>query len=310
MLGSGGGSGTRSGTPRGLAVRLTTLVAVLAAALLAQPVVANADHTPTPSVVALVGSLQSELGCPGDWQPECPQTRLSPVPGSPDLWQATFDVPAGAYAYKVALNNGWDENYGAGGAPGGSDIPMTAPGGSVTFTYDHSTHVISDDTPRAVGAQSGAHWLAKGVIAWDLGDQPQDRTYRLFSAPNGGMTLEDGQIVGGTALPLTYDPAGLPGALRRQFPHLATLDVLRLPTQRTAVVAELLKGQLVVASFDAAGDLVDVTGVQTPGVLDQLYAGAQRSSTRADVAARCPDAGAVGSHGAQRHGARVRGRQR
>ena len=218
MLGSGGGSGTHSGTPRGRAVRLTALVAVLAAALLAQPVVANADHTPTPSVVALVGSLQSELGCPGDWQPECPQTRLSPVAGSPDLWQATFDVPAGAYAYKVALNNGWDENYGAGGAPGGADIPMTAPGGSVTFTYDHSTHVISDDTPRAVGARSGAHWLAKGVIAWDLGDQPQDLTYRLFSAPNGGITLDDGQIVGRDRVAVDLRPGRASGGAAQAVP--------------------------------------------------------------------------------------------
>jgi pullulanase-type alpha-1,6-glucosidase len=277
MIGSGRGRSTHSGTRGGLGTRLAVLVAGLAAALLAQPVMANADHTPTPSVVALVGSLQSELGCPGDWQPECPQTRLSPVAGSPDLWQGTFDVPAGAYAYKVALNNAWDENYGAGGAPGGSDIPITAPGGSVTFTYNHATHVISDNAPKAVGAQSGAHWLTKGIIAWDLGDQPQDLTYRLFSAPDGGMTLDDGQIVGGTALPLTYDPDGLPATVRGQFPHLATFGVLRLPTHRTRTIAELLKGQLVVASFDAAGALVDVMGVQTPGVIDQLYAGAQRS---------------------------------
>ena len=263
--------------PRGRAARLAALVAVLAAALLAQPVVALADHTPTPSVVALVGSLQSELGCPGDWQPECPQTRLAPVAGSPDLWRATFDVPAGTYAYKAALNNSWDENYGANGAPGGSDIPLRAPGGPVTFTYDHRTHAITDDAPRALGSEAGAHWLTKQVLAWDLADDPEALTYRLYSARNGGMTLDDGQVVGGTALPLTYDPAGMPGALRREFPHLASFDVLRLTTLSTREVAELLQGQLVVASFDGAGVLVDATGVQTPGVIDRVYAGAQRS---------------------------------
>ncbi len=76
------------------------LVAVLSLAIGAAP--ARAQDPPT---VALVGSLQSELGCPGDWQPECPQTRLQPVAGSPGLFRATFDVPAGAYEYKVALNN-------------------------------------------------------------------------------------------------------------------------------------------------------------------------------------------------------------
>ena len=40
---------------------------------------AAADHTPIPSTVTLVGSLQSELGCPGDWQPECAATHLEPV---------------------------------------------------------------------------------------------------------------------------------------------------------------------------------------------------------------------------------------
>ncbi len=257
-------------------VRLTALAAVLGAALLAQPVAALADHTPTPSVVALVGSLQQELGCPGDWQPECPQTRLTPVAGSPDLWQATFDVPAGAYAYKVALNNSWDENYGANGAAGGADIPLRAPGGSVTFTYDHSTQVISDDAPAALGAESGAHWLAKGLLASDLGDHPEEQTHRLYTAPDGGMTVDDGQVLGGTPLPLDYDPDGLPGALRKRFPHLAAFDALRAPRLPTSTVAELLKGQLLVASFDGAGALVDVTGVQTPGVIDTVYADAQR----------------------------------
>ena len=103
---------------------------VCLAGMLAVAPAASADHTPTPGTVALVGSLQSELGCPGDWQPECAATRLQPVAGSPGLFRATFDVPAGSYEYKVALNDSWDENYGAGGAPGGANIAITAPGGA------------------------------------------------------------------------------------------------------------------------------------------------------------------------------------
>ena len=192
------------------------LVALLLLAIGAAP--ARAQDTPT---VALVGSLQSELGCPGDWQPECPQTRLQPVDGSPGLFRATFDVPAGAYEYKVALNNSWDENYGAGGAPGGANIALSAPGGSVTFTYDHATHVISDDLPRPVGAERGAHWLRAGVIAWDLPDDRDGLSYRLHWAPDGGLTAEDGAIVGGSSFPLELDAAGLPARVREQYPHLA-----------------------------------------------------------------------------------------
>ena len=105
---------------------------------------------------AVAGRLAAvRLGCPGDWQPECPPTRLAPVAGSPAC-SGRRSVPAGNYEYKVALNNTWDENYGAGGAPGGANIPITAPGGTVTFTYDHQTHVISDSAPRPLQAPCAA----------------------------------------------------------------------------------------------------------------------------------------------------------
>ena len=134
--------------------------------------------------------------------PSAPRRASSPSPARPGVFRATFDVPAGAYAYKVALNNSWDENYGAGGAPGGADIALSAPGGPITFTYDHATHVISDDLPRPVGAERGAHWLRAGVIAWDLPDDREGLSYRLHWAPDGGLTAEDGAIVGGSSFPL------------------------------------------------------------------------------------------------------------
>jgi pullulanase-type alpha-1,6-glucosidase len=221
-------------------------------------------------VVTLVGSLQSELGCPGDWQPECPATELTRIGGGP-LYRGTFTVPAGAYDYKVAINRRWDENYGAGGSPGGANIPITAPGGPVTFTYDDTTHVISDDVPRPVGAERGAHWVRRGLIAWNRTD---GATYRLHAAPDGGMTLDDGQIVGGTSFPLTGDPAGLPADVRADSPHLASYGALTLSPEARRRARSLLRGQLAVAAYDASGALLAVTGVQIPGVLDDVYASA------------------------------------
>jgi pullulanase-type alpha-1,6-glucosidase len=223
-------------------------------------------------VVTLVGSLQSGLGCPGDWQPECAATRLAPVGGG--VYRASFDVPAGAFEYKVAINNSWDENYGAGGAPGGANIPVTAPGGTITFTYDDATHVISDDVPRPVGTERGAHWLRRGLIAWQLRD---GLTYRLHAAADGGMTVEDGAIVGGESFPLTVDPAGLPADVRADFPHLAAYGALELPADARRRARALLRGQLAVAAYDASGALVQVTGLQIPGVLDDIYAAAARA---------------------------------
>jgi pullulanase-type alpha-1,6-glucosidase len=232
---------------------------------------ARAGHPPVPGTVALVGSLQSELGCPGDWQPECSQTRLQPVAGSPGRFRATFDVPAGTYEYKVALNNSWDENYGAGGAPGGANIALSAPGESITFIYDHATHVISDDLPRPVGSERGAHWLRSGVIAWDLPGDRDGVSYRLHWAPGGGLTAEDGAIVGGSSFPLTLDASGLPAGVRKQYPHLGAYEALRVPVAARRRAREFLTGQLVVAAYDAGGRLVRATGIQIPGVLDDRY---------------------------------------
>jgi pullulanase-type alpha-1,6-glucosidase len=247
---------------------MRTIVAGLVVLLMAAPA-ARADHTPVPSSVTLVGSLQSELGCANDWAPECAQTHLAPVAGTPGVFRATFDVPAGDYEYKVALNGSWDENYGAGGAPGGANIALHAPGGPITFTYDHATHVVADDTPKKPGAEQGAHWLRRGVIAWDAPEGAA--SYRLHAAPEGGLELADGQIAG-ESFPLQLDAGGLDASLRAKYPHLADYAALRVPRAARRHIRSLLSGQLVVAAYGADGTVLAATGVQLPGVLDQLYA--------------------------------------
>jgi hypothetical protein len=56
-----------------------------------------------PTTVTIPGTIQSVLGCSGDWQPDCAATALQYDPAF-DLWSAVFSLPAGAYEYKVALN--------------------------------------------------------------------------------------------------------------------------------------------------------------------------------------------------------------
>jgi pullulanase-type alpha-1,6-glucosidase len=235
---------------------------------------AQARHTPLPGTVTLVGSLQSELGCPGDWQPECGATALEPVAGSPGVFRRTFDVPAGNHEYKVAIDRSWNENYGAGGSPGGANIGLDAPGGPLTFTYDHATHVISDDAPVVLGRERAAHWLRAGLIAWELPEQRDGFTYRLHAAPAGGLAIEDGEIAGGTSFPLTLDESGLPAGVRASHPHLAAHEALELSQEARSQARALLEGQVVVAAYDSAGTLVQATGVQIPGVLDDIYAAA------------------------------------
>ena len=114
-----------------------------------------ASATPNPTSVTVVGDLQSEAGCTGDWDPACAATHLA-YDATDDVWQGTFSLPAGNYQYKAALNNSWDENYGLHAVPGGDNIPLgLASAASVKFYYDHKTHWITDNhstpIPVAVG---------------------------------------------------------------------------------------------------------------------------------------------------------------
>ena len=73
------------------------------------------------------GSFQSELGCPGDWQPDCLRTLAPDPDGDGTYTFETTAIPAGNYEGKVALNESWDINYGAGGVPNGANIAFTVP---------------------------------------------------------------------------------------------------------------------------------------------------------------------------------------
>ena len=70
-----------------------------------------------PDAVSVPGDHNSEMGCPADWSPDCTQAQLTLDPKD-QIWKGTYTLPAGAYAYKAAINRSWDENYGAGGGPG------------------------------------------------------------------------------------------------------------------------------------------------------------------------------------------------
>jgi pullulanase-type alpha-1,6-glucosidase len=249
------------------------VAAVVAAILPVQR--AAADHTPLPDTVTLVGSLQSELGCPDDWQPACDATHLQPVAGESGVFRGTFTVPAGGFEYKVAINESFDENYGAGGAQGGANIPITASGGAVTFTYDHATHVINDDLPRSITAERGAHWVRRDLLAWNLPDAREGFHYRLYWDPDGGMTVDDGVISAESWVEIELE-SGLPDAVRQQFPHLADYEALRLPRSLASSILSILTGQVAVAIFDADGELVSATGVQLPGALDDIFSGARQ----------------------------------
>ncbi|MBX7214713.1 MAG: pullulanase-type alpha-1,6-glucosidase, partial [Thermoflexales bacterium] len=143
-------------SPARLALALTLLAgSPLATARAADPAQSN-----VPKVVNIPGTLQTKLGCPGEWQPDCAKTYLT-YDAAADLWWGTFELPRGDYEYKVALNDTWGENYGGKADRDGPNIVLKVPEASrVSFYYDHKTHWMVDSIRYAVPFVIG-DWQSK-----------------------------------------------------------------------------------------------------------------------------------------------------
>ena len=92
--------------------------------------------------VIAAGTFQDEAGCPGDWQPACATTALTDPDGDGRFTLKLTTLPKGDYEFKIAIGGSWDENYGAGGAKDGANIPFSVPADKapVTLSYDAATH--------------------------------------------------------------------------------------------------------------------------------------------------------------------------
>jgi pullulanase len=227
-------------------------------------------------IATAAGSFQSELGCPGDWQPDCLRSWLQDPDGDGIYTFSTRSIPAGSYEVKVAINESWSENYGANGARDGANISFSVPGScaEIFFSYDAASHVLtvsSSGAPRGNITRAQAYWVTEDTIAWNPGAVDASWTVALHADPNGGLTLEPEGVEGGTTIPLVYDPAGLSAEVKEKLPHLAAFKAFKIPAEHLDEVPEILKGQIAVSAKDASGTLVDATSLQIQGVLDDLY---------------------------------------
>jgi len=109
------------------------------------------DHKPhwttdslNSTIVTVPGNYQRGLGCESGWDPSCMRSWLQ-NPGGDGVYEfSTREIPAGTYECRVAMNGGWEENYGEGGDRDRANIVFHVTQGRslVTFTYNSYSHVL------------------------------------------------------------------------------------------------------------------------------------------------------------------------
>jgi hypothetical protein len=156
------------------------------------------------TIATAAGSFQSELGCTGDnagdWQPWCLRSWLQDPDGDGVYTFSTDRIPAGGYAFKVALNEAWDVSYPA------NDIPFTvdALGDTVTFTYTAASNDVTVNVEPTAPPDPADAALARHSLRQDLTDE-----VFYFVMPdrfdNGDTTNDQGGLTG-DKLTTGFDP--------------------------------------------------------------------------------------------------------
>ena len=163
---------------------MASLLVLAAAALVLLPA-ATASHTPNPTSVTIAGSLQSEAGCAGDWDPACAATHLTLRRGRRRLAGHVH-----ASGRQLRVQGGAQQRVGrelrpARGARTARTSRSTAPGGPVKFYYDHKTHWATDNKSSVIAVAPGSFQSELGCPGdWDpsclrswLEDPDGDGTY-------------------------------------------------------------------------------------------------------------------------------------
>ncbi|WP_377640701.1 alpha-amylase family glycosyl hydrolase [Oryzobacter terrae] len=212
-------------------------------------------NTELDPILVATGDFQSELGCPTDGDAECMRSWLQDPDRDGTYSFSTIDIPAGTYSVSV-----------------GSTGPVSftvEEGLATTISFQRASSTLSVDTfapdfgPDL--STSRASWLTPEIVSWNLPDTRGSWTYRLHWGPAGSLSL-DTETVGGSSLPLTLDPRGLPASLAATYPDLADAEVLRLSRKDARDAGRISRaGQVAVVAYDELGRVVQATGVEVVG---------------------------------------------
>ncbi|MBP6336334.1 MAG: DUF3372 domain-containing protein [Vitreoscilla sp.] len=196
-------------------------------------------------------------------------------------------------------NKGWGRWLARGGVAWGALLVVawahaagTGPHTALAACQAPGHQTLLQAETGAVARHAQAHWLDRQRLQWPGVQAEAGTRFRLLHSAQGRLRTVPGEPAAGMdgALALGVDETAWPAALAARFAHLAPGARLALNPSPSTPPARWLQGQLALVQEDAAGRVLRATGLQTPGVLDDLYA------TAGSLAALGATPGRAGTH--------------
>ncbi|MEV6402589.1 pullulanase-type alpha-1,6-glucosidase [Streptomyces bobili] len=209
----------------------------------------------------------------GAAQPTEWSNPLKPV--RTDSYGAVFEVPLteGATSLSYILHKGDEKDL-----PTDQSLDLTASGHEVWLLDGQEKYLLPQPAGSAAALDlttSKAVWIDRDTVTWN-GSDAAASTQLLYSR-TGSIAAKDGALTGADQRWLRLTKSTLSDAQKAKFPHLKNSTAWTVDPRDRDRVREALRGQVVASQRAVNGAVLAATGVQTAGVLDDLYAGATKA---------------------------------
>ncbi|MCX5390300.1 pullulanase-type alpha-1,6-glucosidase [Streptomyces sp. NBC_00094] len=199
---------------------------------------------------------------PTDWSKPVLPVRV-------DAYGAVYEVPLteGATSLSYILHKGDEKDL-----PTDQSLDLATYGHEIWTLSGQQKYLLPTvgGSPNLDLTKAEAQWIDRNTVVWKV--KTTDATsQQLVYAKDGGITVTDGAL-DSEGQWLRLNPAALTDAQKAEHPHLKDYPAFTLDPRDADRVRASLRGQLIATQRAANGALLAATGVQTAGVLDDLYA--------------------------------------
>ncbi|MFJ5275496.1 pullulanase-type alpha-1,6-glucosidase [Streptomyces parvulus] len=206
----------------------------------------------------------SGAAAPTDWSKPL-------TPARTDSYGAVFEVPLaeGATSLSYIIHKGDEKDL-----PTDQALNLAADGHEVWLLSGQQEYLLPQPAGSAAAVDlttSEAVWIDRNTVAWN-GAEGAAST-QLLASRTGSVEAADGRLTGDAgATWLRLAKTALTDAQKAKYPHLKEYAAWSVDPRDRDRVREALRGQVVATQRTATGAVLAATGVQTAGVLDDLYA--------------------------------------